>query len=900
MGASDGSIGSTTKVIDHGPDGSRWNLVILGDGYQAGEMAKYHTDVQNFVTTLRATAPYDDLWCGINIHRIDVTSTDSGADDPAACPDGAGSGAVVNTFFDATFCSVGPGGVKLSRLLTVDSGRAQAAASSRVPGVNQVLVIVNSSKYGGAGGSIATCSTESSAAQIAIHEIGHSFYGLADEYGGNGTGTPAGEPPKPNVTRDTNRATNKWRALIAATTPMPSACGGGCTDCTPPATPPPAGAVGTYEGGMYADCGVYRPLPDCKMRTLSAPFCPVCAGVIRAGLNQFLPGESITLLTPGITFTNIPEGIGATGVTTWRAITWEVIACRRLTFVITAGPTGGFGTPLGTSVQSGPAPIGPVDRAHLWLSYTSTSGISSTSGSVTVRCSETAQSWTIAITANTVARPKSAVALVLDHSGSMSEDAGDGTTKVQKLRESVQVFLDAMLPGDGVGLVRFDDTVQRLMNVTDVGALVTGAGRTTAIGIVNSAQLDPAGQTSIGGGVKEGKATLDAAQAAATPPYAVTSMLVLTDGVENTAPMIADVSSSITANTFAIGLGLPSNISTAALNALTQGHNGYLVVTGSLTQDQRFYLSKYFLQALAGITNANVVLDPQGALTLGAEHRIPFVLTEADYGADVFLLCQAPAYVRFELETPDGTRITPANYAALGTTELVSRGTASFYRLSLPAIPPRAGGSHGGTWYAVLSIGQRSTWDRLSQLGAVAGASSTGGQVVLPYDLLVHCYSNLVFVAHAVQTSYEPGAVVSLYATAQEYDVPVEGRARVWTEVTRPDGSSAGVEMPDAGGQFSGSFVTSLPGLYRLRVRARGETIYGQPFTREQALTAVAIPGGDRPGPGPGPVHGPWGDLLCCLLKSGALGPDAIKRLLPNGNPEAVMECLKRVCASRK
>ena len=147
--------------------------------------------------------------------------------------------------------------------------------------------------------------------------------------------------------------------------------------------------------------------------------------------------------------------------------------------------------------------------------------------------------------------------LVLDHSGSMIEDAGDATTKVQKLREAVQVFVDAMLPGDGIGLVRFDDTVQRLMSITDVGPLSTGAGRQTAINTVNGPQLDPAGLTSIGGGVQEGKHVLDDAQASASPPYAVTAMVVLTDGNENTPPMISGVSSSITANTFAIGLGCP-------------------------------------------------------------------------------------------------------------------------------------------------------------------------------------------------------------------------------------------------------------------------------------------------------------------------------------------------------
>src|SRR4029450_3813529 len=103
---------------------------------------------------------------------------------------------------------------------------------------------------------VATCSVDPQASEIAIHEIGHSAFGLADEYGGDGSATPPGEPGKPNVTRDTNRATNKWRALIAATTPMPSRCDGTCTSstCTPPATPPAAGAVGTAHGGFYSDC----------------------------------------------------------------------------------------------------------------------------------------------------------------------------------------------------------------------------------------------------------------------------------------------------------------------------------------------------------------------------------------------------------------------------------------------------------------------------------------------------------------------------------------------------------------------------------------------------------------------------------------------------------------------
>ena len=85
----DGAVGAAQKIVDHGPDAVRYNVVVLGDGYRVTEMAKYHTDVQAFVDVFRHTAPFGDLWCGINIHRIDVASTDSGADDPVACGDGS-------------------------------------------------------------------------------------------------------------------------------------------------------------------------------------------------------------------------------------------------------------------------------------------------------------------------------------------------------------------------------------------------------------------------------------------------------------------------------------------------------------------------------------------------------------------------------------------------------------------------------------------------------------------------------------------------------------------------------------------------------------------------------------------------------------------------------------------
>src|SRR5262247_2449500 len=103
MSASDGYIGGTTKIVDHGPNSSRWNLVFLGDGYQASELTQYHNDVERVMDLMYATAPFHNQWSGINVHRIDVVSTDSGADDPVDCPDPEGttpSGAAPRTYYD--------------------------------------------------------------------------------------------------------------------------------------------------------------------------------------------------------------------------------------------------------------------------------------------------------------------------------------------------------------------------------------------------------------------------------------------------------------------------------------------------------------------------------------------------------------------------------------------------------------------------------------------------------------------------------------------------------------------------------------------------------------------------------------------------------------------------------
>jgi hypothetical protein len=296
MSTADGAVNGSQKIVDHGPDGQRYNIVILGDGYRAAEMAKYHADVLAFVDAFAETPPFGDLWCGINIHRIDVVSTDSGADDPIACGDGTiGSGAVARTYFDATFCS----GNAIRRLLTCDSTSARNVAHARVPAAHVTMVIVNSALYGGSGGDVATFSTAPGAAEIALHEMGHTAFGLADEYeyyAGCASGEighdvyTAGEPVEPNVTRDTNRASIKWKSVLSSSVDaLPTTTNANCSQCDPQPNPHAAGYVGAYEGARYMHCGCYRPSYDCRMRNLGQPFCGACRKAIRDALTPYLP-----------------------------------------------------------------------------------------------------------------------------------------------------------------------------------------------------------------------------------------------------------------------------------------------------------------------------------------------------------------------------------------------------------------------------------------------------------------------------------------------------------------------------------------------------------------------------------------------------------------------------------
>ncbi len=276
-----GTILGKEKIVDHGNDSECWTIAILAEGYRAEEMPKFLSDADKFITTFKNFSPFNEFWHKTNVYILKVASTDSGADLPAQCQGGAPP-VDVKTYFNASFC----GAQNTKRLLVVDKPTAKKVWNNLIPQAHVAFAMVNSGIYGGSGGEVAVFSTGALASLIGIHELGHSFFNLADEY--EDPYTDFNPENYPNVTGKTLLSQIKWKDLIKPATPIPTSrnqCPGG----NPVSHPVPEGTVGLFEGALYKSCNVFRPEKDCLMRTPTRPkFCAVCNRAIRNKLVQLL------------------------------------------------------------------------------------------------------------------------------------------------------------------------------------------------------------------------------------------------------------------------------------------------------------------------------------------------------------------------------------------------------------------------------------------------------------------------------------------------------------------------------------------------------------------------------------------------------------------------------------
>jgi len=238
----------TDTLLWNGDADKRINLVILSDGYQESELAQFTTDANGFMNAFLGETPYQEYKNYFNVIAINVPSNESGANHPGTAIDVSEPQhpvAEVDNYFGSSFDSFG-----IHRLLVAENTSAvYSVLADNFPLYDQVIVIVNSPFYGGSGGQIAVTSTEQSANEIAIHEIGHSFTSLKDEYYAGDIYAAEGI----NMTQETNANEVRWVNWMDDN------------------------GIGIYQhccGGNSANW--YRPHEQCKMRYLGFPFCSVC------------------------------------------------------------------------------------------------------------------------------------------------------------------------------------------------------------------------------------------------------------------------------------------------------------------------------------------------------------------------------------------------------------------------------------------------------------------------------------------------------------------------------------------------------------------------------------------------------------------------------------------------
>ncbi|MDR1331408.1 MAG: IgA Peptidase M64 [Tannerella sp.] len=250
------------KVQYKGDPAGKVDLVFVPEGYTASEMEKFSRDAARFARALFETPPYDTQQDAFNIWAVHLPSEESGVDI-------SGDGVFKNTALNAGFYTFG-----IERYLTTPDMKSIRDAVWNVP-CDAIFLLVNSAIYGGGGMynfyAIGTADNPRTI-RVFVHELGHSFAGLADEYfqsevAYNDFYNPEVEPWEPNITTLVDFAA-KWQDMLAPDTPVP----------TPPETPY-LDRIGVFEGGGYLPKGIYRPVDHCTMRDM-APFCPVCSRAI--------------------------------------------------------------------------------------------------------------------------------------------------------------------------------------------------------------------------------------------------------------------------------------------------------------------------------------------------------------------------------------------------------------------------------------------------------------------------------------------------------------------------------------------------------------------------------------------------------------------------------------------
>ncbi len=248
-------------IAYHGNPNNRINLLIMGDGYTSGELSTFRTDAQSVANYFFSVPPYSLYANFFNVFGIEVVSNESGTDHPETAPDcviGAQPITAVDNYLETTFDYGGTHRCIFSN----QNALVYSIANTNFPLYDFINVIVNTSYYGGCAGGIAYTSMNSASPEVFVHEFGHMFGDLSDEYEYSDP-CSAGNTQYINVTQETNPSLIVWKNWLT-TAPIPTPSGTNCS------------LIGLYEGAQYCSTNWYRPKCNCKMRSLNQPLCEVC------------------------------------------------------------------------------------------------------------------------------------------------------------------------------------------------------------------------------------------------------------------------------------------------------------------------------------------------------------------------------------------------------------------------------------------------------------------------------------------------------------------------------------------------------------------------------------------------------------------------------------------------
>jgi len=243
--------GKGRTLFGRGASGEGVHLVVLGDGYREDQQDKFREHVESLIEKMQSDIGMKTHFSAWNVHMVETPSVDSGIDDNVTQD-------IRDTAYDTGyFCE------QVRRLICGDTSKIYGVAISEYPNFDQILVLVNDTRYGGSGGNIAIASAES--VEVALHEMGHSIAGLADEYVdqyvANSSIPDFTEGDFANVSISSDPDTVPWQHWLN------SDASTGIDDSSK--------QVGVFEGAYYQANGFYRPTENSLMRSYEGSLGPV-------------------------------------------------------------------------------------------------------------------------------------------------------------------------------------------------------------------------------------------------------------------------------------------------------------------------------------------------------------------------------------------------------------------------------------------------------------------------------------------------------------------------------------------------------------------------------------------------------------------------------------------------